>query len=429
MGTGSQHQGMFMENGSGGFMSDLVFNGGKNGIWIGNQQFTVRNLTINDATTGVFAQWNWGWTFQGVTINNAQIAFDLQTGGLTKDTQTVGSEVITDAVINNTPIFIRSSANSAGSLKGSLVIQNARLNNVPIAVAVADGTTILEGGTKTITNWVQGNIYQGTNQAASFVQADQSAPIKDGSLLDSAGRVFGKRHPQYESFDVNDFVSIRELGAKGDGVTDDTEAIQNALNANANCGKIIYFDHGVYYITKTLTIPSGSRLIGEVWPVILAGGSNFQDQANPQIAVKVGSPNETGTVEISDIMYVLLRCTFSSSLIFQSGSGLAVVPLVLLSWSGTSSSRTQALLACGTPTSVSVALLARTSTLPTARPAPRTLSARLLSWLSISLRKAPATLRAPGSGWRTTTSKTFRRAGFLPSPVAVSFLSLKARRG
>jgi glucan 1,3-beta-glucosidase len=65
MGAGSQHQGMFMENGSGGFMGDLVFNGGKIGMWLGNQQFTVRNVTVNGATTGIFADWNWGWTYQG----------------------------------------------------------------------------------------------------------------------------------------------------------------------------------------------------------------------------------------------------------------------------------------------------------------------------------------------------------------------------
>lgn len=47
------HQGIFMENGSGGFMSDLIFNGGKFGIWVGNQQFTVRNITVNNAQTGI----------------------------------------------------------------------------------------------------------------------------------------------------------------------------------------------------------------------------------------------------------------------------------------------------------------------------------------------------------------------------------------
>jgi hypothetical protein len=38
-----------MENGSGGFISDLIFNGGKLGMWLGNQQFTSRNITVNKA--------------------------------------------------------------------------------------------------------------------------------------------------------------------------------------------------------------------------------------------------------------------------------------------------------------------------------------------------------------------------------------------
>jgi hypothetical protein len=45
---------------SGGFMGDLVFNGGKYGIWVGNQQFTVRNLVVNNAQVGIHASFNWG---------------------------------------------------------------------------------------------------------------------------------------------------------------------------------------------------------------------------------------------------------------------------------------------------------------------------------------------------------------------------------
>lgn len=35
------HQGIWMENGSGGFMSDLKFTGGRFGMWVGNQQVSV----------------------------------------------------------------------------------------------------------------------------------------------------------------------------------------------------------------------------------------------------------------------------------------------------------------------------------------------------------------------------------------------------
>lgn len=69
----NKHQGIWMENGSGGFMSDLTFEGGKFGLWVGNQQFTSRNLTIRDAQTAIYMNWNWGWTFKGIKIENCQL--------------------------------------------------------------------------------------------------------------------------------------------------------------------------------------------------------------------------------------------------------------------------------------------------------------------------------------------------------------------
>jgi hypothetical protein len=50
----------------------------------------------------------------------------------------------------------------------------------------------------------------------------------------------------------------------GDGVTDDTAAVQKAFDSNV--GKIIYVDSGNYILTKTVTIPGGSRIVGEMWP-------------------------------------------------------------------------------------------------------------------------------------------------------------------
>ncbi|EJD05787.1 exo-beta-1,3-glucanase [Fomitiporia mediterranea MF3/22] len=296
------HQGIFMENGSGGFMGDIVFNGGKFGIWVGNQQFTVRNITVNNAQSAIFGLWNWGWTFQGVTINNCQVGFDLSTGGLDQGDQTIGAEAIIDAVVTNTPIFVRTSQPSNGHLAGSLVLNNIKLNNVPTAVGVVGGAVVLNGGTTTIANWVQGNVYSGASSSDRFVQASMAPPPKPASLLDSAGRIFGKTHPQYADFAVDQFVSIRSLGAKGDGSTDDTQAIKNAFAQFSGC-KIIFFDHGTYLVTSTITIPAGTQIVGEAWSVIMGSGSAFEDMNNPQPVIKVGDTNSQGVVEITDMVF------------------------------------------------------------------------------------------------------------------------------
>lgn len=109
--------------------------------------------------------------------------------------QTVGGEAIIDAVVSNTPIFVRNS-NASTSLAGSLVLSNIQLTNVPTAVGVVGGAVVLSGGTTTIDSWGQGNLFSGTSTSHSFVQGNIATPNIPASLLDSAGRVFGRMHPQ-----------------------------------------------------------------------------------------------------------------------------------------------------------------------------------------------------------------------------------------
>ena len=66
---------------------------------------------------------------------------------------------------------------------------------------------------------------------------------------------------------------------------------------------IIFFDAGVYYVTDTITIPAGAQIVGEAWSVILAGGSKFNSQSNPQVVVQAGTSGSEGVLEISDIVF------------------------------------------------------------------------------------------------------------------------------
>lgn len=58
------------------------------------------------------------------------------------------------------------------------------------------------------------------------------------------------------------------LRVKGDGVTDDSFALNAILAENAAKGKISYFPYGVYIVKNTLYVPPGSRIVGEAWAVI-----------------------------------------------------------------------------------------------------------------------------------------------------------------
>ncbi|MEF3302104.1 glycosyl hydrolase family 28-related protein [Paenibacillus sp. GYB003] len=67
----------------------------------------------------------------------------------------------------------------------------------------------------------------------------------------------GVRHAVYGVFNAG------ELGAVGNGVTDDTAALQNAIDLCADGGGgIVFIPPGVYIITNTLTIRTGVTLEG-----------------------------------------------------------------------------------------------------------------------------------------------------------------------
>lgn len=56
---------------------------------------------------------------------------------------------------------------------------------------------------------------------------------------------------------LSETISVKDFGAVGDGVTDDTVAIQNAVNVG-----IAYMPAGVYAVSNEIIIPTGNGLVG-----------------------------------------------------------------------------------------------------------------------------------------------------------------------
>jgi hypothetical protein len=58
-------------------------------------------------------------------------------------------------------------------------------------------------------------------------------------------------------------INVLDFGATGNGTTDDTAAIQAAVNAGVAQNKAVYFPNGTYIITSTINLPNNIALLGE----------------------------------------------------------------------------------------------------------------------------------------------------------------------
>lgn len=56
-------------------------------------------------------------------------------------------------------------------------------------------------------------------------------------------------------------------------------------------------------VTDTITIPAGTRVVGEGWSVLAGKGPKFQDQYEPKVVVRVGEEGSTGVTEITDVVF------------------------------------------------------------------------------------------------------------------------------
>jgi glucan 1,3-beta-glucosidase len=270
-------------------MSDLVFDGGLYGMWIGNQQFTSRNITIRGASTAaIYLNWDWAWTFHGLTISNTPVGIDV--GSAT------GSLLIADSTFTNvnTAAVRTGFTNTDSSVNSNnLVLDNVNLEGAPVAVMDTQ-TVALAGssGSMTVTSWAQGRVWQSGVSSVKTIDLAAAGvnPNKPAALLQSNSTMFfQKARPAFDS-SAYTRVSADTLGVVADGITDATAALQAAVDKCAQDGSVLYLPHGTYRISDTIVMPSGTRILGEAWSVVLVAKNadgKFSDPANPIAAIQV----------------------------------------------------------------------------------------------------------------------------------------------
>lgn len=303
----SEQQGIFMDNGSGGFMSDLKFKGGKIGAFLGSQQFTSRNLEFEDCTTAIYMNWNWGWVLNNITITGGTVGIDMANSPAN---MTTGSVMLSDSKISGTQYGVNTSyavGNNLPLTGNTLVIDNVDMSEVTVAAvwSAKDQTAVVKP--QKIVSYAQGSGFTNSDKSTSqngSAALLETGPYKPKSLLAPDDKIYGRSKPQYENVPLANFLSAKANGCAGDGETDDTAAVQAFLEkVAAQDGAIAYFDHGAYLVSDTIAVPKNIKMTGEIWPLIVADGKGFNDSQNPKAVFQIGKPGDSGAVEISDIIF------------------------------------------------------------------------------------------------------------------------------
>jgi len=87
-------------------------------------------------------------------------------------------------------------------------------------------------------------------------------------------------------------LSVKDFGATGDGSTDDTTAIQNALNAGS--GRSVYFPAGTYRVSATLVMKTKTTLLGDGINKSILKLTSGASASSPLLRNDV----QTGTVDV-----------------------------------------------------------------------------------------------------------------------------------
>jgi hypothetical protein len=241
---------------------DLKFYGGRYGIlsektspaW----QFTLMDSTFEGQRDAAIREHEAGLTLVNVSIRNTPVGIEIDRGyGDWLWGKDVRFENVSKAAV------IISNEDNVYTQVG---FDNALLHNVPTFVRFRDtGKTIAGAGpVYKVSEFNYGLMLPGVGQTGKFDTNIKATAIK---AMPAARAPVMRTLPS-----TRQWASVRSYGAVGDGQTDDTAAVQKAIDAN----RVVYLPQGFYLVSDSIRMKPDTVLIGlhpGVTQLVLPNGS------------------------------------------------------------------------------------------------------------------------------------------------------------
>ena len=227
---------------------DLHFYGGRYGILTEKTspawQFTLIDSVFEGQSEAAIREHEAGLTLIRDTFRNVPKGIDIDDGCpdqlWVKDSrfENIGGPVVTIS-LENSPLT-------------EVGFENAVLSNAPVFAKLREsGKTVAgKGALYEVKNFCYGLTVPGEGRMGTIGMQYEAAPL--ASLPATLPAAIRALPPSSE------WVNVQALGVKGDGTTDDTAALQQAINTH----RVLYLPGGHYVVRDTLRLATDTVLIG-----------------------------------------------------------------------------------------------------------------------------------------------------------------------
>lgn len=233
---------------AGNYIRDVHFHGGRYGIvtektspaW----QFTVLDSTFDGQRAAAIREHEADITLVNVAMRNVPVGIDIDRGyGDNLWGKDVRFEHVKQAAV------IISNENNVYTQIG---FENALASDTPVFAQFRDSGRKIDGKGPfyRVTDFSHGLALPGLGQMGHIATKAELTPLD---------ALPPERAPAVRALPaVSEWANAHDLGAKGDGKTDDTAALQRAINTH----RVVYLPAGLYKVTDTLHLKPNTVLIG-----------------------------------------------------------------------------------------------------------------------------------------------------------------------